>query len=406
MSISIKKRSFFEMFFPLVALGFIGQGTYLISFVLSANTRWLLLFVLLYYLFAKGKLFQGIPKNLLLVFWLYLFWCAFTVVWSDIYLLSSAKAGVLILISITMTAAGFEWSNQFHWKKGMHWLCFVIILVFISGLYGWSDQSQFYMMQTDSIELFKGMTNNPNLFGCYQAMILPLLLWKLYDNWTNGNGFKIWLILLGLSSLFLIHTCSRSAMLATACVLFFFILSLNVKKKMISILVLMSILIVVFTVSSMSIEHMIFKGDINEDLLKSRRNVWEVSYEKAITGGLIGAGYGVSIGEDSAFNMNGLSSSGYGREKSNSQLGIIEETGFVGLGLYLLYLLIFYKKTLGFYSRLRGPEKVYMGLLLGAITGILLQSVFEAWWDAPASPEAIFFWILTGTIHGFMKTNK
>ena len=47
-----------------------------------------------------------------------------------------------------------------------------------------------------------------------------------------------------------------------------------------------------------------------------------------------------------------------------------------------------------------------MGILLGTMLGIVVLSVFEAWWDATASNESVYFWTLFGTSLGLMRTIK
>ena len=64
----IKKRSFFELFFPLMLIAFIGQGTRFVDFLVSSNLRWLLLLLLFGYLLSKKKLLRGVNNYLLLIF--------------------------------------------------------------------------------------------------------------------------------------------------------------------------------------------------------------------------------------------------------------------------------------------------------------------------------------------------
>ena len=132
----VKKRSFFELFLPLVIIDFSGQGAALVNHVISSNTRWLLFFILFIYLLAKGKLLQGFTNELLAIFLIYLSWCALTMIWSEIFFLSCAKASMLILISITMAAAGFEWVRRFQWQDGMNWLFLLTVVVLLTGILG------------------------------------------------------------------------------------------------------------------------------------------------------------------------------------------------------------------------------------------------------------------------------
>jgi hypothetical protein len=124
-------------------------------------------------------------------------------------------------------------------------------------------------------------------------------------------------------------------------------------------------------------------------VLYTRREVWQISYDQAKKGGWLGGGYGVTIG-DTEFE-GGFTAVGYGREKGNSQLAIIEETGLIGFALYLNSLLPLFSSLLKSQKRWRRrPEKVLRGIVTGTLFGMLISSVFEAWWVAPSSPESVY----------------
>ena len=69
-------------------------------------------------------------------------------------------------------------------------------------------------------------------------------------------------------------------------------------------------------------------------IIYSRQSAWDVSWNMAKQGGWFGAGYGVSV--DRGSFRGGLTAVGYGREKGNTQLAIMEETGIVGLAIHVL----------------------------------------------------------------------
>ena len=114
--------------------------------------------------------------------------------------------------------------------------------------------------------------------------------------------------------------------------------------------------IAVPAIQSSLYERLIVKGNVETgDVLHTRREVWSELYELAKRGGMVGAGYGVSIG--SGDFAGGFTVVGYGREKGNSQLAVWEETGIVGL---ILYALILTTILLGLGSsllRIRGSAK-------------------------------------------------
>ena len=140
-------------------------------------------------------------------------------------------------------------------------------------------------------------------------------------------------------------------------------------------------------------------------MLYTREEVWSKSFEQAKKGGWFGGGYGVTIG-DKDFK-GGLTAVGYGREKGNSQLAINEETGLIGLGIYLLSLFVLFKRLIGEQLRLKCSRAgVLLGIVTGTLFGMIMQSVFEAWWVAPGSPESLYFWTLTGVALGITSETK
>jgi O-antigen ligase len=80
----------------------------------------------------------------------------------------------------------------------------------------------------------------------------------------------------------------------------------------------------------------VFKGG-DEDALVSRRDVWETGIDNFVTSPWIGYGFGSSVGEEpSGWKLVGLGS----REKGNSFIAILEETGVFGAIILCFPLLI------------------------------------------------------------------
>ena len=103
----------------------------------------------------------------------------------------------------------------------------------------------------------------------------------------------------------------------------------------------------------------------------------------------------MTIGDDSF--AGGLFSLGYGREKGNSVLAILEELGQVGLVLYVLLLLyIFHPIWRAARRATDRDDSVLLYLILGTLVGLTANSMFEAWWVAPGSPASPYFWAMTG----------
>ena len=150
-----------------------------------------------------------------------------------------------------------------------------------------------------------------------------------------------------------------------------------------------------------TVEHRyILKGASKEaGVLMTREAVWEESYALALQGGWFGGGYGVTIG-DTLFE-GGFSAVGYGREKGNSLFAVMEETGIVGLVIYLLLLAVLFKRLFRAFRTFLSPdERVLLALITGMLVGLFIHMMFEAWWVSPGSSEFTYFWGLAGVAVG------
>jgi O-antigen ligase len=256
--------------------------------------------------------------------------------------------------------------------------------------------------------LYQGaLTSNPNLLGCLAAMSIPLLLWKAYRHRTKLK--MIWIALLVLDSAVLMRTHSRASILCAGMIVIGFCLSLKLRKMGFVLVSMATVLLVAASTDSAILDSMynnyVLKGGTQKNgVMFSRQQVWLRSYENAEQGGWFGVGYGATVG-DTEFE-GGLSALSYGREKGNSQLAIVEETGLFGLGLYGILLITLFTPLISAHLRERSRDrKVILGLITGAVAGLVLESAFEAWWVAPGCVESAYFWSLAGVGLGIARSS-
>ncbi len=411
----IQKRTPIEIFFPLVVFMFLGIGTSFVDAIDAANLRWIFVFILFFYLFLNKKIlvFANLWWKLLLL--VYLIWCMATTLWSEVPILSFSKGIMFCVNVVTMFSIGSLWVVKFGFKKSFNWQFLILmVLVLLSGFLGaYSASSE------DSFGYFSaysGMAGNPNGFGFLVAIVAPLILLRLYYQKTNKWLLFFWLVVLLIDVRFLVLSYSRGDMVIFLSILSFFLLSLPLSKKIFSSLLLFFTVLIVLIMTPVSYLETIFVAhfekfggnmvDSNTSrILETRSLVWEKSYEQAIKGGIIGGGFAVTIG-DNHFVFTGLANGNYGREKGNSQFAILEETGLVGFVLYVMMLISFFAYVIPYYRRLMGSDKVAMGLTLGAICGLLVESLVEGWWDSAAAPEGICFWMFVGIAYGMVYLQK
>jgi hypothetical protein len=389
--------------FPLTLLAFEAVGVRYWNTIFSLPVRWLCLGILLLLVLIRGEIRGLFVWKASILLWAYVLWCAFTIAWSELPELSTLKVAALIMLVIAFVGAGQAWSYR---NPTLGYMLPIVVLTLFAGFFDRGAGEQ-----AGSIEIYSGLAGNSNYLGAIAAMSFPYGLWRAYSSGRKGKGFLVWSGVTAMLVGVLWLAGSRAAMLCTLAIVLGFVAALKPGKRIMIVGVAgvlgLGAVIAVPAVKSSLYERFIVKGNTEDTggALASRQEVWAESYEQALKGGVLGGGYGVTIGGgDYSFSELGLSAVGYGREKGNTQLAVWEETGLVGLGLYALLVVAVILELGGGFSRLRDQEaKVKLGLLLGAIMGFLVQSCFEAWWVAPGSAESAYFWATLGAAYGTLR---
>ncbi|OGT32465.1 MAG: hypothetical protein A3C44_03445 [Gammaproteobacteria bacterium RIFCSPHIGHO2_02_FULL_39_13] len=403
----IRKRSFFEILLPLIFLFFLGRNTSFIDPLHPTLLEWPLLFALFGYLFLNKKLLNYINRGWLVLLMVYIVWFLSTNFWSEVPLLSVIKSTLFAVVIITMISAGSLWVVRFGHEKAINFLFLILLVAVISNLIGLNSGS----FHQSGMKISAGLSSNPNNFGFLLAIVSSIILWNLYQTWGNRWYSLLWGLLLLIDIHGLLRSYSRSATAIFLCIIYFFLISLSgYKKMMIIVSVLFAMLMIVLlnpmvivTLEQGIVTHVLKRADessINtQQMLYTRNKVWQKSYQQAVKGGWLGGGFYVTIGEND-FSLSHPNA--YGREKGNSQLAIMEETGIIGLSLCFLLVISFYWHALKYYRHLKPVrKKVAMGLVLGMISGLLAESFVEAWWDS-LGPEVFCFWAFIGVIFGMI----
>lgn len=376
---------------------------------MNAKTRWLMLIVMMLYMLIQRSLIRYFDWKLLLILSLYCAWCFFTSYWSIVPILSIIKSLLLFCMISVMVSAGVEWVKRHSMDDMLGYLRVVACFFLLSGYLR-------YLSGTAILEsAFMGLTGNPNMFGFMMAAIFPLFCWETYRHWSPFYPVKrlFWLFLLVSCVFFLFASMTRSAILMSMSIFIGFIISLDLNKKiLLSVFGMISLLFILIVYPpallglTNTVKYYLLKGNVDsgqivETVLENRRLVWSTSYEAAKEGGWFGVGYAATVGQNDFTLNNRLNSANYGREKGNSQLAVIEETGVIGFIGYLSIMgLISYKLVKVFFMALRKSDRVLIGIIAGTFFGMIAQSIFEGWWDAPGGPDSVYFWVLIGVIRG------
>ncbi len=387
-----------DFLFPLAIFAFIGLTVRYVDIVFTPSTRWIFLALLILSLLIKNRLLFGLRSPFGVAVFVYCAWCILTSMWSEVPALSIAKSIAFALVALSFVSAGHCWVRERGSLNALNYLAPVTAVALFAALAGGVSVAGGGGAQ--NLEFYEGLTGNSNMLGSLICMALPLLLWNAYTHRTNPKAKWIWIALLAVAAAFLLRSYSRSSILATGMIGIGFFLSLKTRTTTFLLLLVAGALLIAAAIGTVFLdttyhEYVLKGGSEAEGITSSRRDVWQKSYENAVEGGWFGAGYGVTVG-DTSF-QGGLTAVGYGREKGNAQLAIVEETGVVGLGLYLILLLTLFRRLVSVFIREKTDDiKVAMGIVIGGLAGFTLMAAFEAWWVAPGSPESAFFWSLAG----------
>lgn len=327
-------------------------------------------------------------------------WCLVTVIWSEYSQLTLTKAIGQFLVLLGVTVVSYEWASKAKIKLILDPLFAAMAMVMAAGILG-HGQAQATIGQ---VSLYRGLTTNPNVFGTMLAIVACLIIWRVYQSFFTRKERVMtyaWLLAFLAVLYFLYQAGSRAAIGMFVITLFTVLLvqSLSRRIKLISI-VFIILFLVLFAYPSVYIEvvdRLVYKTtdelamSSNRDILYTREEPWEESYKAAIAGGILGVGYGVHYGAERTLSESAITSVGYGREKGNSQMAVIEEVGWVGLSIYFLALIAWFKAMLRSLKYARNQhEKTLIGIIVGGVLGVNFQSVFEQWWVSPGSQEYAF----------------
>lgn len=387
---------------PLTILAFIGPSVSFLSEIFTPMERWIFLALLaVQQLVDRRRAMTG--NAFVFLLFIYAIWCITTTFWSEVFSLSLYKSLVFFATAFTMLYAGHGWVTRQGAGKSFDYLLPITVVAYAAAILGYFlSPSPYYC------NYYQGFAHGSNMLGSLMGMTAPLVIWQLHRDWGSVRRRNAWMVILGLCFVFILMSHSRASLLVVLFILGGYLLSMT-RKRMV-ILGYLAVLLVALAwsllpeVSSGLVHQLLYKD--SESIFFSRIKPWEESMDKAELGGWLGGGYGVSIGSV-VWEGEALSSVGYGREKGNAQMAIVEETGVVGLALYAAMVIALFNRLLAGYRSVGDKDvRTALAIFMGALVGMLVQSAFEAWWASPGSPESPVFWTLAGAALGLADLGR
>lgn len=201
--------------------------------------------------------------------------------------------------------------------------------------------------------------------------------WSLGHSIVEDKKGFLFFLLLTFNFILITLTYSRAAMLAVfiggVCYL---VLNKNYKTLAsgLSLLAIFALLAITVKPINTTVYKLLAKHDM--PIFATRQILWEPSWEAAKNNFLVGTGYTMTDQTVAPHSGTGsgidLKTGLLNREKGNSYLALIEETGIIGLTFFIipiLYLLPYLYKR----------NDAYTKLLICLIAALLFQALFEAW---------------------------
>jgi len=406
-SYPLRKPNLIKYYLPFFCAGWIGSSLIYLNYIFSGSLRWFYLVFLFVFIVTRYKIIRYFDARLAFLIFIYTTWCLLTILWSNVPMLSLVKSVLFTFMIPILVLAGIEWVKNFSWDYSLDYLWMLSFCSLLSALLGHNDGSNNY---------YHGliMGAGSNLFGFMAAVSFPFFLWMTYRKWNEKNKRYIWLACTSLIFYYTFISMSRASILIMLSTLFCFFVSSKFSKKIILLVGSVIVSIGLLCIYPSLLTHMLevytvkTRGSLLDSrvVFHSRYTEWQQSHEGAVEGGWVGLGFGVSF-DRTDWDFKGFNSIGYGREKGNSPLGIIEETGLIGFLLYIILLGYLLIKFINLYITTKNHnQKILIAIFMGTFIGLIFHSMFECWWYAPGGPEFLYFWLLIGASRGLELSIK
>ncbi len=409
MQIISAKNQYFQVFIkyslPLFVIGIVSR-----TFPVTSSVYFIVPVLLVINIILAFFLIPHTRKNLIYIAVIFLFpaYCLITSIWSLNPTISAQRSLYLLLLYAGILSSALLY-KQFFPDKGLGFLIpaniFVIVFSAVSLIFSfpagrWTGGNGLGFM---------GFAGHQNTLAAALLFTLPGLLGcKIKDKSTKIKVQGIfYFLLLIFNFLLLFLTYSRAALIALAIAIITYLL-LTKSKKVLLLLFSITALVFVFYFAVPFIHNSI-DSVLNKDggnILSRRTILWEPSLEAAKMGGIFGLGYGVSAPEIKTPIKTGshYEDGRYVREKGNSVLAMIEETGFIGLLLFLLPIILLIRKfkiensPIGMASQKFKIVSDHYTYRLH-LAAMFIHAQLEAWWVGVGSislPLFLIFLFMAG----------
>jgi O-antigen ligase len=406
-------RLFIQYSLPFLVIGIISR-----TFPITSPVYYIVPVLLILNIILAFILIPRTDKTLTYIFIILVFpaYCLVTSIWSLYPTISIQRSLYLLLMYAGILSSVFLYKKFYSYKE-LGFLIPANILILVLSVI-----SLIFSIPVDSWTGgnglgFMGFAGHQNTLAAAILFTFPGIVAKGLEQSAKRLGqsakgkassvFRLssYFLLLTFDFSLLVITYSRAAILAFAIGIITYLI-ITKSKKVLSFLFSIIVLVLVLYFTIPVIQNSIH-GVLNKDggnILDRRTVLWEPSLEAAKLGGIFGLGYGVSAPDIKTPISTGshYEDRRYVREKGNSVLAMVEETGLIGLMLFLLPIILLIRKFSMLNAQSSIKEKLknnYSFLILNSsLAALLLHSQFEAWWVGVGSitlPLYLIFLFMT-----------
>jgi O-antigen ligase len=405
-------KIFLEISLPLLATGIISRAFPSVDFLYYIVPALLAIYILLALTSIKRS---DINYKLSAVIFLFPVYSLLTSLWSVYPVITLQRSLYLMLLYAGILSAVYLYKKYLP-EKGIEFLIPANILIFLISLASLISGLPENSWTGGNGLGFMGFAGHQNTLASAVMFTLPgiIYLWirkRNIESELNNNSSHSWslshwnkknfvpvILLLAANIILIVLTYSRAVLLAVGIgLLIYLILTKSYKTLLAGFLIVITVFIMFlnFQSVSQSINQILSKH--GWDILATRTLLWQSSVEAAKLGGVNGLGYGVSSpdiilpeGTGSYFKDNM-----YIREKGNSTLALIEETGVIGLILFIMPLVLLFIRRNDARNPIPGKNNLSV-ILFASLAAFIIHAQFEAWWVGPGSIQFPMFLIFVG----------
>ena len=252
----------------------------------------------------------------------------------------------------------------------------------------WTDEDMFSEIETRVVSTFE----NPNVFGEYLIMLLPIALAFLISSKRISHKTS-YLVCLGTSALALVYTWSRGAWLGCIASMLIFLIIISKRSISLYLLGIFALPIAIPMLPGSIIDRFSSIGNMTDSSTSYRVFIWEASVKMINDFLFTGIGIGTSAFQTvySEYALAGIETAPHAH---NLYLQILVETGLFGFLSFVAVMILFFMKLFTFMkNRCSFDEKIITGALACGIVAFLIQGLTDYVWYN----YRIFsiFWIIT-----------